>query len=213
MEIQSLAVMVSATFIFCGFLGIQLASCSSQTVTYSTVTDKGICKHRNGDDIVLCEGYQFESDLAGCKTKCTSFGPCVGIIVSDHPEKQYVHCYLIPSEKNCPQEFNITRTESTTTERTTFAKTPDDLVVHVIDERYSCYSKNPETAVTKPEEDDRRQSTGTAAHESAKPEEEKQSTKTAAKQPTKTAATGIATNVIVSPLAVVLTIIPFLYNV
>ena len=67
------------------------------------------------------------------------------------------------------------------------------------------YYQFSETAVTKPEEDAKGQSTGTAGQESAKPEEEKQSTKSAS--------TGIATNVILNPLAVVLTIIPFLFNV
>ena len=101
------------------------------------VTDKGFCKHKNGNDIVLCAGYRFESDAAGCRSKCTSYGPCVGYIVGDSPGLTY--CYLIPSEENCPQEFDLDRRPT----RSSLAKTSDDLVEDVRSgPDSSCYSKN-----------------------------------------------------------------------
>ena len=104
-------------------------------MTYSTVTDKGFCKHKNGNNIVLCAGYRFDSDAAGCRSKCTSYGPCVGYIVGNSPG--LTHCYLIPSEENCPQEFDLDRPTWSS-----LAKTSDDLVEDVRGASdHSCYSK------------------------------------------------------------------------
>ena len=57
---------------------------------------------------------------------------------------------------------------------------------------------------TKPEKDAGSQSTDGAAHQPVKPEEEEQTTKTAAM--------GIATNIIVDLFAIILTTIPLLFN-
>ena len=96
------------------------------------ITDRGYCKHSNGQDLARCYKYDINS-FSGCEAPCTSSNSCVGY----YHRNGYTGCYLLPSSQSfsiCPDGFTFQQLGP-------MANTSDDLVEGVYS-GFSCYAKN-----------------------------------------------------------------------
>ena len=123
---------------------------------YLLVTDKGLCKHADGNMLVMCfdmgSDHRIDSE-SKCRSACTSYSTCIGYM--GYFGGRNNGCTLIPSTPNCPGGFTVIPSNGTN-KWSTLAATSGDLVPSVASDEFvpkqsvgwACYARMAGKAIT-----------------------------------------------------------------